>query len=133
MAEYKKPLPIIDDDSRNFWEGCKKHELLIQKCEDCGIFRFPPRTICHKCLSMNFKWIKSSGKGEVYTFSNIFQPFGPGWDIPYVVAIVQLAENVKMMSNIIDCDPEAVEIGMKVGVCFDDVTKNITLPKFKPI
>jgi len=63
MAEYKKPLPIIDDDTREFWEGCKKHELLIQRCTDCGTFRFPPRTICHKCLSMNFQWIQSAWMG----------------------------------------------------------------------
>jgi len=132
MAEYTKPLPIPDDDTREFWEGCKKHELLIQKCEDCATFRFPPRTMCYKCLSTNFKWIKSSGRGEVYTFSNIFVPFGPGWEKPYVLAIIQLEENVKMISNVIDCDPEVVGIGMKVAVCFDDVTEDITLPKFKP-
>lgn len=133
MTEYKRPLPIPDEDTKEFWEGCKRHELLFQKCEDCGTFRFPPRAICPKCMSMNFKWIKSSGSGEVYTFSIVYQPFGPGWDIPYTVAIIQLEENIRILSNIVECKPEDVKIGMKMEVCFDDVTDKITLPKFRPV
>ncbi len=132
MAEYKKPLPIPDEDTKEFWEGCKRHELLLQKCDDCGAFRFPPRILCDKCMSMNFKWVKASGKGKVYTFSIIYQPFGPGWEVPYTVALIELEEGVKMMSNVVECKPEDVKIGMEVEVCFDDVTDKITLPKFKP-
>lgn len=133
MVEYKKPLPILDSDTRKFWEGCQRHELLIQRCEQCLGYRYPPRPICPHCFSMNTKWEEVSGKGEVYTFSVARMPLSPEWepDIPYTIGVIQLDEGVRMVSNIIDCAPEDIEIGMKVEVAYDDITDKITLPKFK--
>ncbi len=135
MVEYNKPLPILDSNSSEFWEGCKRHELLIQRCEQCNSYRFPPRPICPNCLSMDTTLDKMSGKGEVYTFSVARMPLRPQWepDIPYTIGVIQLDEGVRMVSNIIGCQPEDVKIGMKVEVTFDDVTDNIALPKFKPV
>ena len=135
VVEYKKPLPLADSDSKEFWEGCKRHELLVQRCEKCHAYRFPPGLVCVKCLSTDAKWEKVSGKGEVYTFIIVRTAASPAWeeDVPYVTAIVQLKEGVRMTTNIIGCKPEDVKIGMKVEVVFDDVTKEDTLPKFKPV
>lgn len=134
VTEYKKPLPFPDSDTIEFWEGCKRHELVIQRCDDCHSYRFPPCPICPECFSTNYKWEKVSGKGTVYTFIVVRVPLRPEWqpDIPYTVGVVQLDEGVRIVTNIIDCKPEDVKIGMKVEVIFEDVTKEHTLPKFKP-
>ena len=135
MVEYRKPLPILDSDGRKFWEGCQRHELLLQRCEQGFSYRYPPRPICPHCLFMNAKWEEASGKGEVYTFAVARIPLSPEWepDIPYTIGVIQLDEGVRMVSNIIDCMLEDIVIGMKVEVVFDDVTDKITLPKFKPV
>jgi uncharacterized protein len=133
MAEYLKPIAISDEDSKEFWDGCHRHELLIQKCDN-NHYRYPPRAICPTCSSMKFTWEKVGGKGEVYSFIIVRRPMDPSWekDVPYVVADILLEQGVKMISNVIGCKPEDVKIGMKVDVVFDDITENDTLPKFKP-
>lgn len=133
MKEYKKLLPALTPDSKTYWEGCKRHELLIQRCKECGKYRFEPRIICPNCTSMDTEWTKAGGKGKVWSFGVCHQLYDPAWkeDIPYVIGVIELEEGVKMVSNIIDCKPEDVKIGMKVEVIFEDVTEEITLPKFR--
>ena len=135
MAEYKKPLPSPDSDTKDFWEGAKRHELLLQKCSACGSYRFPPSPMCPNCFSMDFKWEKVSGKGEVYTFTIVRVAVRPEWasDVPYVLATIKLDEGVRMVSKVVGCKPEDVKIGMKVQVVFDDVTEQFTIPDFKPV
>ena len=135
MIEYKKPLPSPDGDTKEFWDGAKKHELLVQKCSQCDSYRYPPSPICPKCFSPNFKWEKVSGKGEVYSFTIVRVAVRPEWksDVPYVLAAIRLDEGVRMVSDIIDCAVDDVKIGMRVQVAFDDVTGQFTLPKFKPV
>ena len=95
MAEYKKPLPVPDNDTKEFWEGCKRHELLIQKCNKCSTYRYPPRSICPNCFSEDSIWEKVSGKGQVYTFTVARVPLGPIWepDIPVLPLMDQAAAN----------------------------------------
>jgi uncharacterized protein len=135
MIEYKKPLPSPDGDAKEFWDGTKKHELLVQKCSQCDSYRYPPSPICPKCFFPNFKWEKVSGKGEVYSFTIVRVAVRSEWtsDVPYVLATIRLDEGVRMVSDIIDCAVDDVKIGMRVQVAFDDVTEQFTLPKFKPI
>ncbi|RMF85370.1 MAG: Zn-ribbon domain-containing OB-fold protein [Nitrospinota bacterium] len=134
MATYQKPLPVVDEESRPYWEACKRHELVIQRCKDCGTFRFYPRALCGECLSGNTEWVRASGKGTVYTFTVTYQNRGAGFrdELPYILAYVELEEGVRMLTNIVDCPPEKVRIGMPVEVTFEDVTEEITLPKFRP-
>ena len=135
--EYQKNVPrtIV---TRPFWEGCKRHELLVQKCKECGNLRWIPEDFCLDCLSTEYDWVKVSGEGKVYTFTIVHRPPIPELKplTPYVVAWVELKEgtggNVRMMTNIINCDPKDVKIGMPVRVFFEDVTDEITLPKFEP-
>ncbi len=135
MAEYTRGLPNPTVETQGYWDAAKNHELRMQKCQKCGSFRFPPGLVCPKCLSSDAVWEKVSGKGEVYTFSLVRAPLQPSWQehVPYVIGVVQLPEGVRMVTNIIGCKPEDVRIGMKVEATFDDVTPEITLPKFKPV
>ncbi len=132
--KYPKPLPRIDEESKGFWEGCRRHQLYVQKCRDCGAYRYYPRALCPGCLSDNTEWVLSSGRGTVYTFTVTYQNLAPGFrdSLPYVMAYVELEEGVRLLTNIVDCPPEQVKIGMPVEVVFDDVTPEVTLPKFKP-
>jgi uncharacterized OB-fold protein len=136
MAEkkYPKPLPRSDEESKGFWEACQRHELYVQRCGACGQLRYYPRALCPSCLSDRTEWVRCSGKGTVYTFTATHQNQAPGFrdELPYVMAYVELDEGVRMLTNIVGCPADAVRIGMRVEVVFEDVTADITLPKFKP-
>ena len=134
MAKYNKPLPVIDEDTAPYWEYCKKHELRMQECKQCGHIRFPVSIICPKCHSMEAEWTKLSGKGKVYTYIIYRQVFHPSYenDIPYAAAIIQLDEGPRMDSNITGCKVDDIEIDMPVESYFDDVNDEISLPKFRP-
>ncbi len=133
MASYDKPLPLMTRETREFWQGCKRHELLIQRCKDCRTYRHYPRILCPNCGSWNVEWAKVSGKGKVYSYIVAHRPFHPAFadDVPYAAVIVELEEGVRMVSNVVDCRPEDIYIGMPVEVVFDDVTKEVTLPRFR--
>jgi len=129
---YEKPLPVINEESRPFWEGCKRHELVLQRCEDCGAVIYYPRALCTACHSERLAWQPVSGEGTIYSFTVCHRPAGPAFkeDAPYVVALIDLKEGARMLSNIVTDDPGAVRIGQAVHVSFDDVTDEVTLPKF---
>jgi len=133
-TSYQKYLPRIDEESRGYWEALARHELYIQRCRDCGAKRFYPRAHCPVCLSAATEWVRASGRGTVYSFTVTYQNQAPGYrdTLPYVLAVVELAEGVRLMTNVVDCAPEAVRIGMPVEVLFEDVTPEVTLPKFRP-
>ena len=135
MKEYKKPLPQPTPWSKPFWDGCNRHELLIQKCKDCQKHIFYPKLFCSYCLSPNLEWIKASGRGTIYTYSVVhsYAPTEFLEDVPYIVAVINLQEGVRMMSNIVQCAPDKIRCDMEVEVLFDQVTPEVTLPKFKPI
>lgn len=140
MAEYNKALPRPRQLTMGFWEGCKKHELRIQKCVKCKMFRFPPRLMCPKCNSTNSEWAKVGGKGKIYSYIIPSHP-APGelpprgFEYPYNVILVELADagKARIASNLIDCNLADIKIGMPVQVVFKDVTEEISLPLFKPI
>jgi len=131
---YEKPLPIINEDNTPYWEYAKKHELRMQKCTRCGHIRFPVSVVCPKCHSLEAEWARLSGKGKVYSYVIYHMAYHPSYkdDIPYAVAIIQLDEGPRMESNVTGCQMEDIKIDMPVEVYFDDVTDDISLPKFKP-
>jgi hypothetical protein len=131
---YRKPLPRIDEESRGFWEALARHELYFQRCRDCGTKRLYPRALCTSCLSSATEWVRASGRGTVYTFTVTHQNQAPGFrdELPYVLAVVELEEGVRLMTNVVGGTPDAVRIGMPVEVVFEDVTPEVTLPKFRP-
>jgi len=137
-SEYKKPLPTPSHVSRPFWDAAKEHRLTYQRCTACGTRVFYPRDVCPgpECFGVGtLEWVESSGKGWVYASSISYQPAHPAFadDVPYVLAIIELDEGVRMHSNVVGIDPKEVKIGMRVEVAWDDVTPEISLPKFRPI
>jgi len=134
-GEYEKPLPKIDDISRPYWEAAKRHELMLQKCQDCGHYRYPPGLTCPSCLSDEMEWVRVSGRGTVHTWTVFHRVYHPAFDgdVPYAVVMVELEEGPRLATNLVDCKIEDIKVGMPVEVVFDDVTKEITLPKFRPI
>lgn len=136
MAERRsgKPIPRVDQESKGFWEACRRHELYVQRCRSCGQLRYYPRAVCPQCMSSDTEWVRCSGRGTVYTFTVTHQNHAPGFreSLPYVLAYVELEEGVQMLTNIVDCAPEDVRIGLPVEVTFEDVTEEIAIPRFKP-
>lgn len=130
-----KPLPKLNPDNRPFWEGCRTHELRFQQCVNCGHVRWPPSDLCPRCHSTETAWLASKGAGKVYTYAVYHTAFHPGFkgDLPYTVAVVALDEGPHVLSNIVDCSPEAVSCDMPVGVVWEEVDERITLPKFRPL
>ena len=135
MPEWKKPLPTIAGETRTYWDCCRQGQLMIQRCDRCHEYQFYPRGICANCWSNDIKWVKASGKGTVWTFTVTYQNRTPGFDeeVPYVLALVELEEGVRMFTNIIQCNPRDVHIGMPVEVTFVPATDQITIPYFKPV
>lgn len=141
---YPKPLPrFYAEGAHEFYDGCKQRQLLIQQCTECGKFRFPPQRMCGACHSLKSTWTPVSGKGHIATFTVI-----PGYQrravpmftwpsdaYPINVIIVELpdADGVHIVSNIVDCDLDELRVGMEVEVVFEDVTDEITLPRFRPV
>lgn len=134
MEHYRKPTPMPDRVTEKFWEAARRHTLLIQRCRDCQANLFFPQSVCRRCLSEDIEWLEAKGTGEIYSFTVIHRPPSMVFEdeTPYVVAIVELDEGVRMMTNIIGIESEAVRIGMNVEVVFDDVSPTISLPKFRP-
>ncbi len=128
------PLPRPYQDTAEYWSAARDHRFVIQRCKDCGEHQFYPRGVCSHCLSSDLEWNEASGQGTVYSYSVNHRAPHPGFadNLPFVLAIVELDEGPRMMTNIVDCEPEAVTIGMDVTVTFDDVTEEVTLPKFRP-
>ena len=135
MKEYKKPLPEMQPWSKKFWEGTKERKLLIQECKDCNVKIFYPRKHCPECWSSDLSWAEAAGRAKIYSYSitmgGVEKRFAA--DLPFVLALVDLDEGIRMMTNIVNCDPEEVRIGMDVEVVFEDVTDEITLPKWQPV
>ncbi len=133
MAEWNKPLPTIVGETKPYWDSCRRGKLLLQKCSRCNEYQFYPRGICAHCWSNDIGWVESSGKGTVWTYTVTYQNRTPGFaDGPYVLALVELDEGVKMFTNIVDCDVAQVRIGMAVEVTFVKANEQITVPYFKP-
>jgi uncharacterized OB-fold protein len=138
MSGYSKPLPAPSPETQPFWDACKAHEFRAQQCSSCGAFRWPPAGLCPQCRSWDFEWTTLPGTGRVYSFVAVHYVSVQAFfdDVPYVIANICMDgtdENVIFLSNVIGIPWEQVKVGMPVKVLFDDVTKEITLPKFKPV
>ena len=133
--EWNKPLPSIVGETKAYWDSCRRGQLIIQKCAACDEYQFYPRGICANCWSEEIKWITASGKGTVWTYTVTYQNRTPGFaeDVPYVLALVELEEGVRMFTNIVECNPREVSIGMPVEVTFVKATDQITIPYFRPV
>ena len=128
-----RPLPQPTPETAPFWEGCKAHELRLPYCTACNQYFFYPRRYCPNCLSDAIEWRTASGKGTLHTYVIGARP-APGFDPPYVIAIVKLDEGPHLMSNIVNVEPkpENLPADLPVEVVFNDINDEITLPEFQP-
>jgi uncharacterized OB-fold protein len=131
---YSKPLPTITEENRAYWDSAKAHRLAIQRCQSCARFRYPISTFCPYCLSDSVEWTPVSGNGTVYSFVIMHQVYHQAFrdDVPYNVTAVELEEGPRLYTNIVDCPNDQIRVGMPLTVCYDDVTDEITLVKFRP-
>ena len=132
---YAKPLPRPNRLSQPFWDGAKRHELMLQTCSACGHVRFPPSARCSRCLSAAYAWSQASGRGKVWSWIVMWQRYFAAFerDIPYNVAYVELEEGPRLMTNLVGVENEAIYCEMPVEVVFEDATPEISLPKFRPM
>ena len=135
MPKMDLPLPKFPEpDTEPFWDATKDHELKYQVCDDCGGLVWHPRRHCTHCTSLNLSWKTSKGEGTVYTYSIVRQNYHPAFRerIPYVVAWIDVDEGFRMLSNVVDVDAEAVEVGQRVRVRWLD-QEGLALPAFTPV
>ena len=130
------PLPEKGIDTAPFWEACNRHELVVQQCADCDALRHPPTPVCPECRSFEVDWAEVPGTGEVYTYTTTHYAASPAHEdhTPYNVSTVLLdeTEDIRLITQVVDVDPEAVEIGMPVEVVWEDVNEDTTVPLFRP-
>ncbi|MBW1855856.1 MAG: Zn-ribbon domain-containing OB-fold protein [Deltaproteobacteria bacterium] len=135
MSEWKQPLPELTTVSKPFYKAAGEHRLLIQRCKDCGENIFYPKILCPNCLSSNLEWFESSGKGKVYSYTVVERGAPEAFQgaAPYVLAVIDLEEGVRMLSWVLDCKLEDVKCDMDVEVTFKKLTEDIALPMFRPV
>ena len=134
-TEFSKPLPVMDGLAKEFYDWCRQHELRFQRCTECGAWRHVPREMCAECGSWSWEWSKSSGRGRVFTWTLVARAMHPAFqdDVPYASVVVEMNEGVRLVTQVVDCPPDELEIDMLVEVVFDDVTPEVTLPKFRRV
>jgi uncharacterized OB-fold protein len=129
------PLPIPGPDDAPYWRALEQGVLIIQRCSDCGTVRHPPRPRCGHCASAAHSWEAASGLGTVYSFTIVHHPPNPELvaSVPYLVALIELDEGPRLVSNVVGVDPDCVTIGQRVKVIFDPVGDAMVLPRFTPM
>ncbi|MEZ0074396.1 putative OB-fold protein [Planotetraspora sp. GP83] len=134
-AAAREPYPLkpaVNRDTEFFWEGVARGELRIQKCRDCGELRHPPGPVCPSCRSTDRTYAVASGVGTVYSYVVHHHPPVPGRETPFVVAVVELPEGVRIVGNVVDCPASEVGIGMPVRVTYREMDDELTLPMWVP-
>lgn len=133
--DLSKPLPLPTPQTQPFWDAAREHRLVAPRCADCGTTFLYPAPTCPTCLGESFGWEQLSGRGVVYSCTVVRQALHPAFraEVPYVFAIIELEEGMRMASNVIECDPEEVHPDQPVEVVFEEASETITLPKFRPV
>lgn len=124
--------PTITPDTRFFWDGAKDHKLLIQRCAACAALRHPPRPMCPHCNSLDWDTVESSGTGTLFSFVMPQHPQFPWFEPGYIVALIDLEEGTRLVSNLVGIAPEEATIGMAVEVFFEHFDDGLVLPQFRP-
>ena len=128
------PQPEATLETQEFWDAAKAGKFMISNCKKCGLYAWYPRAVCPTCSDLSMSLVTAAGLGTVYSFvicrrgAGIFKDWAP-----YVLAYVELDEGPRMMTNIVGCEPESVEIGQRVQVTFDQSVEGYPVPRFAPI
>ena len=133
MSDPSRFIPVPTPETAHFWEGARLGELRLQRCTACGEAYFPPRAFCPDCGSREVRVERASGRARLYSYVINHLP-APGFAAPYAIAVVELEEGPRMMSNILDCPqtPEALILDMPLEVTFEALSEEISLPQFRP-
>jgi uncharacterized protein len=129
--QLARPMPRPTKLSKPFWDATARHELVLQRCTIDGHYEWTPQFACSKCLNESLEWVAVTGLGTVYSYSIIHRPQGPEFEVPYIVAIVELDEGPRMLTSLVDIRPDEVQIGMRVEVSFEDA-EDLALYRFGP-
>ena len=132
--EIQHPRPYASWETRGYWEGCGRGELVLQRCRACKTVQHRPRAVCASCLSGEIEHFVASGRGSVYTYTITNQNQAPGFReaCPYVLAYVDLEEGPRLLTNIVGCQPADVSIGMSVAVDSAPAEGGLAVPRFRP-
>lgn len=125
--------PVENHDSAHYWQGLRDNKLLLQKCGKCDTFRHPPQPMCEVCQSLQWSAVASQGFGTIYSYTVIHYPEIPPFDYPNAIVLVDMDEGVRLAYQLVDLDPEAIQIGLKVKVRIDEVQEGLSLPVFVPV
>ena len=117
-----KPAPVVNADTKPFWDACNENRLTYQHCKSCGHAQFYPRSLCVQCGGAELEWRDAEPVGTGYTCTVVHRAPSPAFraDAPYVLALIDLSDGFRMMMNVINCAPESVAIGMPVRITFED-------------
>lgn len=137
MNPDSKPLPDLRaTTTRPFWTGAKQGQFLLQQCQQCSTFQFHPKPWCIECGSRELEWTEAKPGGSVYSFtvSRTVAMNYPGWEgeLPVLMCLIDLDDGARMYAQVTHCDPEAIHIGMRVKVHFEDISEEAGIPKFRP-
>lgn len=134
MSDQQKPIPRPAPESVPYWQAASQHRLEIPRCNACSQFYFPPARSCPHCLSADVGFAPASGRGKVFSFVIFDRIYHPAFEdeAPYAVALIELAEGPRLISNVVGVKPEDLRCEMPVKVLFDDVADGISIPKFAP-
>ncbi|MBE0479513.1 MAG: Zn-ribbon domain-containing OB-fold protein [Dehalococcoidia bacterium] len=127
------PAPPLIWENTGFWEAVKLHQLVFQRCKNCGKWLHPPRPSCPSCRSLEKEWALSAGRGKVHSWVTYRESPHPAFRAPYSVVLVDLEEGVRLVSNIVDAHPDEISIGMPVEITFEDIAGDLTLPRFRKV
>lgn len=132
----EKPIPVITDLTKPFWQAAKENRFVLQQCRACKTMNFHPKPWCIECGSRDLFWTKASPGGTVYsyTISRVIAMNYPGWekDLPVLLCLIDLDDGARMYAQVTDCSPDDISIGMRVEVYLDKLTEEISIPKFRP-
>lgn len=134
MPSFPRPLPRVEGDAAPFWRALAAGRIELPRCEACARWIFYPRPFCPRCLSRDVAWREVPGAGRVYSFTVVRKPTNPYFfaSAPYVYAVVELDAGVRLPTMLVECDPDAVEIGAAVEPVFERVSDEVTLLHFRP-
>jgi uncharacterized OB-fold protein/acyl dehydratase len=133
VARPRRLRPPLGHDNQWWWEGVAAGELRIQRCQDCGTLRHPPRPMCGQCQSLAWDWVVSKGAGAVHSYVVLHHPPVPGYDYPLPVALIDLDEGTRIVANVVGCAPGAIRVGMRVQARIEAADDELKLPFFHPV
>lgn len=128
----KRMEPPVTPTTETFWEATRERRLILQWCPACNRAIFFPRDVCPSCLGPDLEWRPASGKGRVYSYTVEYRPQNPNLAAPYTVALIDLDEGVRVMSNLVNCPPEAAAVDLPVTVTWEELSDGRHLPMFEP-